>query len=100
LNQEWVYQYPVDTFVDSNNDVITITLQNKPTWLNFDANTRIFRGTPTLPNTVELTITGDDGWNGTVSDTFKIVTGRGFPNTPPVILNDIPTQKAYVYKMF
>jgi hypothetical protein len=85
LNQEWVYQYPVDTFVDSNNDVITITLQNKPTWLNFDA---------------ELTITGDDGWNGTVSDTFKIVTGRGFPNTPPVILNDIPTQKAYVYKMF
>jgi Ca2+-binding RTX toxin-like protein len=46
-----------------------------PAWLNFDAATRTFSGTPPaslLGQSIELAVTADDGQGGTASDIFKL----------------------------
>lgn len=90
----WTLALPSTTFSDQNNDTLTVTTSTLPSWLTFakDAVSGLytFTGTPTSPDTTIILVTADDGWSGTVTDTFSLVTGRGFPNQPPVPSTTIP----------
>ena len=83
LNEEWTYVIPENTFVDVNADELTITIENIPSWLSYDDETKTFTGTPTTDWTYTLNVKADDGWYGIVTDDFILVTGRGRPNSPP-----------------
>lgn len=68
-----------DTFSDVNGDSLTLsaTLANGsalPSWLNFNANTKTFSGTPakTDVGNISIKITANDGHGGTISDSFKL----------------------------
>ncbi len=76
------YAFPENTFSDSDtNPTDTLTYSavksddsGLPAWLSFNATTRTFSGTPTGSDlgTVSVKVTADDGYGGTVSDTFDI----------------------------
>lgn len=83
------YTVPSNTFsdIDGNPLTYTATLTGGaplPTWLVFDPKTGTFSGTPTDANvgTLSLNVTADDGYGGSVTDTFVLTINP----TPPVLL--------------
>ncbi len=79
------FQFAANTFADVDvGDNLTYT-SDASGWLNFNAGTRTFTGTPLNADvgTVTVTVTADDGNGGTVSDTFDIVVGN--TNDAPVL---------------
>ncbi|MCG9964887.1 VCBS domain-containing protein [Shewanella cutis] len=76
---------PAGTFADiDTGDTLTLTSGSLPAWLNFDAATGTFSGTPTNGDvgTQHITVTATDGSGAWVSSTFDLVVS----NT-----NDAPT---------
>lgn len=85
-DQEWRitgsqrFILPANTFVDPDYDILTLTaeLDNGdplPTWLNFDAATQIFSGTPVGVvdgDAIDIKVMATDGRTGIVDDTFKL----------------------------
>ena len=65
-----------------------------PAWLNFDAATRTFSGTPTNSDvgTIAIDVIASDGDGGTVTDTFNIVIAN--TNDAPTVANPIADQNA------
>lgn len=65
-----------------------------PAWLQFDASTQGFSGTPSNDDvgTLEIRVTATDGSGASVSDVFVITVASG--NSPPVVANPIPDQEA------
>jgi len=89
------FLYTFTAFPDSDLDIITYSaaLQGTsglPGWLAFNQATRTFSGTPFGRGNYPLVVTGNDGFGGTISDTFSITV----PSTPPFVLNPIGTQTA------
>ncbi|MGI9275127.1 MAG: VCBS domain-containing protein, partial [Endozoicomonas sp.] len=81
------YQIPADAFADKDGDSLTLTatLNNGnplPSWLNFDAVTRTFSGTPDDNDTGDIIVkvTADDG-SQQVSSQFTLSTAA--TNDPP-----------------
>jgi Ca2+-binding RTX toxin-like protein len=77
-NEPWIYQIPSSAFVDVDGDALTYsaTLEGGtglPSWLNFEAATRTFSGTPptNFLGNIPLTVSASDG-NLSVSDTFTL----------------------------
>ncbi len=73
------YAFPDTTFSDTDGDTLTYMATKSddtalPTWLSFDAGTRIFSGTPQAADvaTVSVKVTASDGKGGSVSDEFDI----------------------------
>lgn len=67
------------TFTDADGDLLTLAATQTggtplPSWLTFDPTTNTFSGTPTAGNVGTLTIdlTANDGFGGTVVETFVI----------------------------
>ena len=81
INQAYSYAFPVGTFTDADGDTLTYTATladdsalSTTGWLNFNAGTRTFSGTPTNTAVITVKVNADDGYGGTVSDTFQLVT--------------------------
>ncbi len=98
------FQFAVDAFADGDSDTLTYTATKGdgtglPGWLSFDAGTRTFSGTtPATAGTVTVKVTADDGYDGTVSDSFDIVVAEA--NVAPTVANPIPNQGAKTGKAF
>ena len=78
---------PVGT--DANNDLLTYTIQNKPSWLTFTASTGRLSGTPTSANvgtTSGIVITVSDGQASASLPSFNLAVSAAAPtNRAPTI---------------
>ena len=83
------YTFPATTFTDADSgDMLTYTAVEDgetglPTWLNFNAATRTFSGTPGASDveTLTVTVTASDGTDS-VTDTFDIVVSAAAASCP------------------
>jgi uncharacterized delta-60 repeat protein len=88
---DWTYTIPADTFSDPEGSSLTYSVSELPSWLEFDANTREFRGNPPANQTpLDISITAIDGNNLKTTDTFKVTFNN--TNDNPEIANPIPDQ--------
>ena len=94
------YTFPNTTFTDADNDTLTYTIANNPSYIAFDASTRTLSGTPTEDYAYNVTITATDGFGGSVSDTFLLTLGSGIPNTAPTLNGTISEQTAFTSRSF
>ncbi len=94
------FTFPANTFTDADGDVLnySATLSGGgalPTWLNFDATSRTFSGTPTAGDvgTITIHLVVSDGKGGSAFTDFdlSVVT-----NPPPTLDNPIPDRNATV----
>ena len=70
------FTYTFSAFTDADNDTITYSASESPdaTWLNFDAATRTFSGTPAMANdgeVITITVTASDDMDS-VTDVFTV----------------------------
>ena len=96
------FQFAANAFADVDvGDTLTYSAQLSgggalPTWLNFDPATRTFSGTPLNDHvgTLSIDVIADDGYGGTVTDSFDVVVAAApvipdpeepTPPTPPVV---------------
>ncbi len=86
------FTIPANAFSDAEGDVLGYSVQMVgggalPSWLNFDATTRTFSGTPTNDDVgvINLQVTVSDGHGGSASDNFSITV---------INTNDAPTVNA------
>ncbi len=91
------FTIPANRFSDMDaGDSLTYSTSNLPGWLNFDAATRVFSGTPTNLDigtvTVTVTVTATDGSSATATDSFDIVVNN--TNDAPTLANAITDQSA------
>ncbi|WP_193747495.1 putative Ig domain-containing protein, partial [Cellvibrio sp. OA-2007] len=95
------FQFASNTFNDIDvGDTLTYTATMAdgsalPGWLNFNAATRTFSGTPINADvgTISIKVTADDGQGGTpATDTFDLVIAN--TNDAPTVANPIPNQTA------
>ncbi len=66
------FAIPEGTFNDVDNTDLSLSVGELPDGLTFDPATGLITGTPTVPGTYTVTVTADDGQDGTVSETFTI----------------------------
>ena len=73
------YQFPANTFSDADGDPLSYHATQGddtalPSWLGFDANSRIFSGIPQASDagTLSVKVTADDGNGGSVFNRFEI----------------------------
>jgi hypothetical protein len=85
------FQIPSNTFSDANGDTLTYTVTDGdgnalPSWLNFNASTGTFSGTPTNDDVASIivVVTASDG-DASVSESFKLTVNNS---------NDAPTGTA------
>lgn len=96
----WTFVVPANTFTDEDpGEVLTYSASRDdgsslPGWLNFDAGTRTFSGTPDDADvgTVSVRVTAVDGRNGAVSDTFTLTVTN--VNEAPTVTAPLPDQSA------
>ena len=94
------FQIPVNSFADVDlGDALSYgaTLANGaslPSWLNFNAGTRSFSGTPANDDVgaISVKVTATDSANASVSDTFDLVVAN--TNDAPTIANAVADQSA------
>ena len=73
------YRIRRDTFTDTDQDMLTYSASGQPAWLNFDANSLTFSGTPgardvTLaPVVIELTASDEVGESATLRFSLRVV---------------------------
>jgi len=83
--------YSVDLkslFNDIDNDPLTFTLENRPSWLTLTGS--ILSGTPLNDNvgTASFFITANDGGGGTVRQSFSLITAN--VNDAPILASALP----------
>ena len=86
-----------DSFSDANGDNLTLSATQEngdrlPAWLNFNANTGTFSGTPAESDvgSISIKVTANDGHGGTQSDSFNLTVLPG--NKAPIVVNPIDNQ--------
>ena len=89
VDVSFTYAFPDTTFDDADGDDLTYTAVEQgetglPAWLDFDATTRTFSGTPEAADigVVTVEVTADDGNGGEANGTFDITvsaTGTACP---------------------
>lgn len=87
----WSYVVPAGTFQDGNNHVLTYTASGMPSGMTFNAGTRSFSYASPVGGAYNITVTANDGYGGSVSDTF-VLTVTAPANSPPVVASPIPDQ--------
>jgi hypothetical protein len=95
-NAAFNFTFAANAFNDIDvGDTLTYSVSALPAWLNFDANTRTFSGTPGTADvgSISVTVTASDGAGQTISDTFNIAVGNT-ANIAPSLANPIPDQNA------
>ena len=100
------YNYPLttDTFTDSQFDLLTVSASvvsgPLPGWLNFDAETLTFSGTPTTGDSefLEIIVTARDAGGLTASVDFNLNVGN--VNLAPTVADAIEDQTAKAQEVF
>ncbi|MCG9695570.1 VCBS domain-containing protein [Shewanella sp. Isolate11] len=80
------FAVPSGTFADvDTSDTLTLSASGLPAWLNFDANTGLFSGTPTNSDVgvTAITVTATDSQGASVTSTFDLVVNN--INDAPVL---------------
>ena len=68
------YTIPSNTFFDPDGDTLKYSTNKRPYWLNFNADTLEFSGTPDSAGTLSpVTVTADDGNGNKTEESFDIV---------------------------
>jgi len=70
VNHPFSYTLPANIFADSDGYISSITIQNRPSWLNYSLN--VFSGTPTEEGEYRLIIRAYDNSGGFVESVFVI----------------------------
>ncbi|MFC3177999.1 calcium-binding protein, partial [Undibacterium amnicola] len=94
------FTVPVNTIVDADvGDTVTYSLKMQdgsalPTWLSFNAATRIISGTPTLSNlgSLSLTLWGTDNYGTALGQNLSMTVNPA--NRAPVVAVNVPDQMA------
>ncbi|MBF0627839.1 MAG: DUF1566 domain-containing protein [Magnetococcales bacterium] len=90
------FQVPENTFSDRDGDILTFSARRAdgsalPSWLTFDATTRIFSGNPRSGvGAIDLKVVADDGNGGTAARNFTL--SFNSTNDAPVVANPIASQ--------
>lgn len=94
LNMPFSYTIPLDTFYDIDNDQLSYTTDQLPSFLFFNPSTRTFSGTPQLDDSGAylITIYAVDTLGESVSTTFNLNVVSTSQNNPPVVLKEIPNE--------
>ena len=71
------YAFPAGTFTDIDaGDTLTTTVSALPAGITFDATTRTFSGTPSVPSVTTVTVTATDSFSLSVSDAFVLTIAK------------------------
>ncbi|MCT7950580.1 putative Ig domain-containing protein, partial [Ancylothrix sp. C2] len=88
-NSAFQFQIPGNSFSDTDGDTLSYSVKlsngnNLPSWLQFDAATKTFSGTPaaTDTGTLSLIVSVSDGKGGTANQNFDIVINAASPEAP------------------
>jgi len=90
-DEEFTFTFANNTFIDEDfGDFLRYEVQNLPTWLNFNSETKTFSGVPLNQNVgeVELKIIAFDTFNESDTTNFKIKIIN--TNDAPIVANQIP----------
>ena len=102
----WSYVVPANTFADVDvGDTLTMSATKAdgsalPTWLSFNATTKIFTGTPALADvgSLSLKVVGTDAAGASVSSSFVVTVAN--TNTAPVVAVPIANQQGIETQAF
>jgi VCBS repeat-containing protein len=77
------------------NDTLTYSATGLPSGFSINANTGVIAGSSSTAQTVDITLTANDGKSGTVSDTFKLIiaNNQGTSNSDIIIMSMINGNK-------
>ncbi len=98
INKPFSFKVPAGTFSDPDGQTLSYTLTQAdgtpiPAWMSFNPSNQTLSGTPTPANagSLSLKLIADDGFGGTVSDTFTLQAGQF-----PIVSHQIPLQHAKI----
>ncbi len=92
------FELPGNVFADPDDgdlfslDAAQANGNELPSWIGFDAQTRTFSGTPTMPGEVEILVTATDLGGLSASDSFNLQVSDS--NLPPRVLTPIGPRSA------
>jgi hypothetical protein len=97
INALFNYIFPINTFLDLDGHSLTYTAKlsndaSLPGWLNFNSIQRNFSGTPITPATYSIKVTANDGYDGSISDTFNLIV----KDSPSIDIDNILDWLLYV----
>ncbi len=95
VGDEFAYIIPDNTFADVENDDLALTMSTTSLDIAFDSNSREIRYTPSVEETVSITITATDTEGESVTDTFYIVAGQ-LPTFTTLSVSNITSSSAQV----
>ncbi len=81
VGRPFMYQVPEDTFTDPDQDALTYSASGHPLWLNFNASSLTFNGTPeardfTLaPAVIEVTASDEAGESASLRFSLRVIAG-------------------------
>ncbi|GEM_PF-627175 len=84
------WSFTVPAFTDPNGDALTYTVTGLPSWMSFNATTRVLSGAAKPAGSWTITVTATDPSNAAISKSFTVTT----PNVAPVVAAAIPAQTA------
>jgi hypothetical protein len=82
------YSIPVNTFTDSDGDLLTLTVAGLPNGLTFDSNTATIHGTPSTSGVASVTVTATDSGKLSVSSVFVLTIN---PSSSSFVITGITT---------
>ena len=100
-DQEFNFTFPENTFIDEDfDDILRYEVQNLPSWLNFDSDTRTFTGLPLNENVgeTELELIAFDTFNE--SDTAYFTLTVINTNDAPTVESQIPDMETNVKVLY
>jgi len=84
------WSFTIPAFTDPNGDALTYTVTGLPSWMSFNATTRVLSGAAKPAGSWTITVTATDPSNAAISKSFTVTT----PNVAPVVAAAIPAQTA------
>ncbi|HEU0153471.1 MAG TPA: putative Ig domain-containing protein [Arenimonas sp.] len=78
------------TFSDYNGDALTWSASGMPPGIGFDANAKVFAGTPTTAGAWTVVLTANDGAGGVTNHSFTMTVNAPMANQAPVLVTPLP----------
>lgn len=84
VNESYEFQLNNETYKSSDGSEVTYSVENQPSWLSFDASSRVFTGTPSdddVTDAASFNLIGEDS-TGSINKTYSIVVSNKEGPTP------------------